>query len=84
MEARAVGGGSMPRRKAGYDDPDWQEAAAHTGEMMQGSIHELRSADPPGRPYEPKRGPLGFCIDPAAYRADGRRRRVASRRRTDT
>ena len=58
----------MPRRKGEYDDPDWQEAAAHTGEMMQGSIHELRSADPPGKPYEPKRGPLGFCIDPAAYR----------------
>jgi hypothetical protein len=36
--------------------------------MMQGSIHELRSADPPGKPYEPQRGPLGFCIDPAAYR----------------
>jgi hypothetical protein len=58
----------MPRRKGEYDDPDWAEAAAHTGEMMQGSIHELRSADPPGKPYEPQRGPLGFCIDPAAYR----------------
>jgi hypothetical protein len=67
----------MPRRRNEYDDPDWAEAAAHTGEMMQGSIHELRSADPPGKPYEPKRGPLGFCIDPEAYR----RATVASKRR---
>ena len=67
----------MPRRRNEYDDPDWAEAAAHTGEMMQGSIHELRSADPPGKPYEPKRGPLGFCIDPTAYRVA-----VAPKRRT--
>jgi hypothetical protein len=46
--------------------------------MMQGSIHELRSADPPGKPYEPQRGPLGFCIDPEAYRSAA----VASKRRT--
>ena len=43
--------------------------------MMQGAIHELRSADPPGKPYEPQRGPLGFCIDPEAYRPRVRRRR---------
>jgi hypothetical protein len=43
--------------------------------MMAGSISELRSADPPGRPFEPKRGPLGFCIDPAAYRSAPRTRR---------
>jgi len=45
--------------------------------MMAGSISELRSADPPGRPYEPQRGPLGFCIDPAAYRV--RRAKKAKR-----
>jgi hypothetical protein len=67
----------MPRRRGGYDDPDWAEAPAHTGEMMQGSLHELRSADPPGRPFEPRREQLGFCVDPAAYRPrpPGRRRR---------
>jgi hypothetical protein len=48
--------------------------------MMQGSIHELRSADPPGTPFQPKRGPLGFCIDPAAYRAVAPARRSRSRR----
>lgn len=64
----------MAKRRA-YDDPDWAEAASHTGEMMAGSIHELRSADPPGRPFEPQRGPLGFCIDPDAYRAKNRRKR---------
>jgi hypothetical protein len=43
--------------------------------MMQGSVHELRSADPPGRPFEPQRGPLGFCVDPAAYRVQRSKRR---------
>ena len=65
----------MPRRRRSEDDDDWSEAASHVGEMMAGSINELRSADPPGRPFEPKRGPLGFCIDPAAYRRGGRTKR---------
>jgi len=43
--------------------------------MMAGSINELRSSDPPGKPFEPQRGPLGFCIDPAAYRRDARTKR---------
>jgi hypothetical protein len=65
----------MPKRRA-KDDDDWSEAASHAGEMMAGSINELRSADPPGRPYEPQRGPLGFCIDPAAYRARRRAKKA--------
>jgi len=44
--------------------------------MMAGSISELRSADPPGRPFEPQRGPLGFCIDPAAYRVRRRAKKA--------
>ena len=64
----------MPRRRS-EDDDDWSEAASHAGEMMAGSINELRSADPPGRPFEPKRGPLGFCIDPEAYRPRRDRKR---------
>jgi len=47
--------------------------------MMAGSINELRSADPPGRPFEPQRGPLGFCVDPAAYRVSPVRRRRGRR-----
>ena len=76
----------MPKRRGGYDDPDWAEAAAHVGECMQGSISELRSSDPPGRPFERQRQPIGFCIDPEAYRAargGRRRRRVAAARRAD-
>ena len=69
----------MPRRRRSEDDDDWSEAASHVGEMMQGAIHELRSADPPGKPFEPARGPLGFCIDPAAYRARPARRRRRGR-----
>ena len=62
----------MPRRRRSEDD-DWSEAANHAGEMMAGSINELRSSDPPGKPFEPQRGPLGFCVDPAAYKRRPRR-----------
>lgn len=47
----------MPKRRASDDDA-WTEL--HAGDCALGSISELRSADPPGRPYEPIRGPLGF------------------------
>lgn len=67
----------MPRRRRSEDD-DWSEAANHVGEMMAGSINELRSADPPGRPFEPQRGPLGFCVDPAAYKRRPRRRKAST------
>jgi hypothetical protein len=67
----------MPRRRS-EDDDDWSEAANHVGEMMAGSINELRSADPPGRPFEPQRGPLGFCVDPAAYKRRPRRRKAST------
>ncbi len=75
----------MPKRRGGYDDPDWQEVGSHLGEAFSGSIHELRSNDPPGKPFEPQRGPLGFCIDPQAYKPAKRKRRgpVAKARRTD-
>lgn len=62
----------MPRRRAN-DDEAWAEQT--TGECAVGSIAELREASPPGRPFEPVRGPLGFCIDPAAYRVRRTKRR---------
>ena len=66
----------MPRRRA--NDPDaW--ADRHEGEAAIGNICELRSSDPPGRPFEPARGPLGFCIDPAAYRRRRARRRPSKK-----
>ena len=68
----------MPRRRGKYDDPDWHEVGSHLGEAFAGNIAELRSSDPPGRPFEPQRGPLGFCVDPDAYRKK-RRRKVDSK-----
>lgn len=53
----------MPKRRA-YDDPDWCEAAAHTGEMALGSICDLRHNEPKGRPFTKRYGPLGFDITP--------------------
>jgi hypothetical protein len=44
----------MPKRRGGYDDPDWAEVGSHLGEAFSGSIHELRSGDPPGKPFEPR------------------------------
>ena len=76
----------MPKRRGGYDDPDWAEVGSHLGEAFSGSIHERRSGDPPGKPFEPRRGPMGFCIDPAAYRPPVKRKRrgaLAKARRTD-
>lgn len=64
----------MPRRRGEYDDPDWKEVGSHLGEAFSGSIHELRSNEPKGKPFEPVRGPMGFCIDPAAYRRKRRRK----------
>lgn len=47
-----------------YDDPDWAEAAAHTGEMMQGAISDLRHHEPRGRPFVKRYAKLGFDITP--------------------
>jgi hypothetical protein len=68
----------MPRRRA--NDPDDAWADRHEGEAAIGSICELRSNDPVGRPFEPARGPLGFCVDPAAYRRKPRTRRSRAKR----
>ena len=64
----------MPKNAS--DDEAWAEQ--HTGECAVGFIAELRSVDPPGKPFEPVRGPLGFCVDPSAYRRKRRRKMVAS------
>ena len=63
----------MAKPKRGNDDEAWAER--HEGDCALGSIQELRSADPPGKPYEPRRGPLGFCVDPEAYKPKRRRKR---------
>lgn len=49
----------MPRRKSG-DDADDAWADRHEGDCAMGQIHELREANPVGRPFERQRGPLGF------------------------
>lgn len=64
-----------PRRIGEYEDVDWQEAAAHLGECAMGSVGELRSNDPPGRPFERKKHELGFCTDPNAYKRPRKRRK---------
>jgi hypothetical protein len=65
----------MPSRPLVYDDPDWCEAPAHTGEMGFGAIHDLRHAEPKGRPFQKHYGPLGFCVDPEAYKVKPKRKR---------
>ena len=57
------------------DDDDWSECAAHTGHMMQGHISDLRQIEPKGRPFTKRYAPLGFCIDPEAYRVKPKRRK---------
>jgi hypothetical protein len=55
----------MPsKRRNEYDDPDWCEAAAHTGEMAMGCIADLRHTEPRGKPFVRRYGPLGFDITP--------------------
>ncbi len=48
----------MPRRRSGDDEDAW--ADLHEGDMAMGQIHELREAHPVGKPFEPRRGALGF------------------------
>ena len=70
------GGRSMPsKRPIGDDDDDWSEAAAHTGLMGFGSIHDLRHNETKGRPFEPKRGPLGFDITPGQSKPKRKRKK---------
>jgi hypothetical protein len=58
----------VTRKKRRGDDDEWgEDEKQHTGAMMGGSIHELRTADPKGKPF-PKRVEMGFCIDPTMYR----------------
>jgi hypothetical protein len=66
----------MPRRRAD-DDDDESWADIHLGEAAMGSITELRTADPKGKPYE-RKVVMGFCIDPLAYRPRRRRKKSGS------
>jgi hypothetical protein len=53
----------MPKRRSDDDDAD-PEWAWHLGHFGMGHISQLSDKDPPGKPYEPFRGPLGFDITP--------------------
>lgn len=64
----------MPRPLT-YDDPDWAEAAAHTGEMMHGTISDLRQVDPKGRPFTKRYAKLGFDITPGQTLKPKRKKR---------
>ena len=64
----------MPKRRA--SEPDEAYADRHEGDCSVGHISELRESHPPGRPFEPKRGPLGFLEwDGDALRSPARRRK---------
>jgi hypothetical protein len=43
--------------------------------MGFGAIHDLRHAEPKGRPFQKHYGPLGFCVDPEAYKVKPKRKR---------
>jgi hypothetical protein len=64
----------MPKRRADDDDndPEW---VWNTASFAMGHLSQLTDKDPPGKPYEPMRGPLGFCIDPEAYKSKPKRRK---------
>lgn len=68
----------MPKRRANDDDESWSDL--HAGDCALGSIHELRETNTVGKPYEPKRGPLGFDIRPEAYRGSKRQRTRRAKR----
>lgn len=69
----------MSRRRSELD-PDFDpEVANHAGEMMQGSIVELRTKDPRDKTWEKLThydgsGRMGFVIDRSAYRRRRRRK----------
>ena len=64
----------MPRRRASEDEDGW--ADWHAGDCASGHISQLREQNPPGEPFEPKREPIGFVVDPAAYKARKARRKA--------
>ena len=51
-------------------DEEWDEEAlwAMFNPSNVGSVGPLTERNPPGVPFEPVRHPIGFEIDPAAYR----------------
>lgn len=64
----------MPKRRADDDDndPEWVWSTAG---FALGHIAQLNDKDPPGKPYEPVRGPLGFDITPGQTLKRKRRRK---------
>lgn len=61
-------------RKPRSDDDAW--ADQHTGECMSGHISQLRENNPPGEPFQPVRGPMGFLdYDGDTLKAPKRKRR---------
>jgi hypothetical protein len=47
-----------PKRRANDDEDAW--ADWHAGDCATGHISQLREQNPPGEPFDVKRGPLGF------------------------
>jgi len=55
------------------DEESWIDQ--HLGEAAMGSIIPLCDQEPDGEPFALAKGPLGFCIDPAAYKRKPKRKR---------
>lgn len=62
-------------RPVGDDYEDWAECAPHTGGMMHGTVTDLRHADPKGRPFTKRYGPLGFDITPGQTKRKARKKK---------
>jgi hypothetical protein len=65
----------MTPRPVGDDYEDWAECAPHTGSMMHGTVTDLRHAEPKGKPFIKRYGPLGFDITPGQTLRRKRRKR---------
>lgn len=61
------------KRRCFDDDEAW--ADEHIGHAAMGSIVELTAKEVPGVPFQPKRFPLGFDINPDHYRRKRRRKK---------
>ena len=69
----------MPKRRASDDDDAW--ADRHEGDCAMGQIHQLRENNPPGEPFQPVRGPMGFLDYDGDTLKSPRRLREKRRRR---
>lgn len=65
----------MGRRRADDDDEAWADVLL--GEANMGHIAQLTEKEPPGWPFEVKRGPMGFDVTkvPSSAAINRRKRR---------